>query len=63
MNDHDHDWQPDGESCRKTNHQPNCDYNENLNALARPECLQKCETYRVRRYTCHCGEMKEVKYR
>lgn len=62
---HTHTWVPDGESWRETTHQPSCNLPDNNlkgldKAKAAIEC--ECETYRVRRYTCHCGKMKEVKY-
>lgn len=63
MKEHDHTWIADGETYTKTEHKDNCDYKENLNPLAKPECRKNCNTVRYRRYTCHCGEMKEVEYR
>lgn len=61
---HTHIWVPDGESWRETDHHDSCNRpdaettDEVLTAIKNCEC----ETYRVRRYTCHCGKMKEVKY-
>lgn len=72
MKEHNHTWIADGETYTKTEHRDNCDYkngdydNTYLSESrdqAKKRCRKNCTKVRYRRYTCHCGEMKEVEYR
>jgi len=60
---HEHTWIADGESWAGTDHDPSCPV-KNADGLGKlnKECIESCSRYRVRRYTCHCGEMKKVRY-
>lgn len=65
MTEHDHEWVADGETWCQADHHDSCDYPDADSAEERLKAMNncECERYRVRRYTCHCGEMKEVEYR
>jgi len=60
--DHRHDWRPDGDSFTKTRHENGCpwEHGNDYHAMDKIQCVKNCEHYRVRRYTCHCGESKTV---
>jgi len=62
---HTHTWVPDGESWAETDHHESCNYPEadSVGEIVQTIESCECESYRVRRYTCHCGKMKEVKYK
>lgn len=59
---HQHTWVPDGETYTKTEHKDICDFKDSLDPLDKLVCAENCNTVRYRRYTCHCGQMKEVRY-
>jgi len=64
MTEHEHTWVPDGESWTERDHEKSCGVPKAETLGEKGEALRSCEcgNYRVRRYTCHCGEMKEVRY-
>jgi len=57
MNNHEHDWRPDGESFIKRTCGDECEWSPG--AVPIPHDIEyPSHTKRVRRYTCHCGKSK-----